>query len=113
MKKLIEIKSDCLDIVERIKSIDNAYFVMFNLSNNTFELHDKSQRRTFVFTFPYDALDERAYLYVLKTRVQNSDKIFDEIEQKNKNRDKAIKKEILNDFEEKLYDSKRDFKVGL
>ena len=113
MKKLIEIKSDCLDIVERIKSIDKDYYVVFNLSNNTYELHDRSQKWTYTLTFPYDCLDERAYLYVLKTRVQNSDKIFEEIEENNKQREKAVKKEILNDFEEKLYDSKRDFKVGL
>ena len=114
MKQAFEIDSDCLDIIKRLKEIDEDYFVMFEPSTKTFQLHNHSQKRnTFCLAFPFDTLDERAVDLTLKTRVQNSDKIFEEIEENNKQREKAVKKEILNDFEEKLYDSKRDFKVGL
>ena len=105
MKRSIEICSDCLDIVERIKSIDKNYFVVFNLDNQKFELHDStSGRQTYCLTFPFDVLDERAYLHVLKTRVQNSDLIFDEIDRHNKQLQQKQIKQVLNDFKEKMYD---------
>ena len=105
-KKLFEIESDCLDIVRRIRSIDKDYFVMFNLENKTFELHNHAQGKgTFCLTFPFDVLDERAVDFTRKTRVQNSDALFEEMERQNIALEKAKAKQILNDFEEKLYDS--------
>ncbi len=99
MKKSFEITSDCLDIVKRIKEIDEDYFVVFDLSENKFQLHNHSQwKNTYCLTFPFDALDERAYFLTLKTRVQNSDKLFAEMEEENKKLEKAKIKEVLNDF---------------
>jgi len=113
-KRSFEIESDCLDIVKRIKSIDKDYFVVFNLNDKKFELHHRSQKKkTYCLTFPYDVLDERAYLYTLKTRVQNSDEIFKEIDRMNLQWQKAQTKKVLNDFEEKLYDSQRNNKISL
>lgn len=106
MKKSFEIESDCLDIVQRIKAIDSSYFVVYNLENNSFELHSHEQRAsTYCLTFPFDVLDERSVLYTLKTRVQNSDKLFEEMERQNKELEKTNIKQIFNDFEEKMYDS--------
>lgn len=105
MKKLFEIKSDCLDIVQRIKSIDADYFVVFNEDSAKYELHSLGQANTYCLTFPFDALDERAYVHTLKTRVQNSDEIFRRLEEENVRLEKAKTKQILNDFKEKLYDS--------
>ncbi len=99
MKKLFEISSDCLDIVQRIKSIDNNYFVLYNLEQDKFELHNHSQvGNSYCLTFPYDTLDERAYLFTLKTRVQNSDKIFAEMDEDNKKLEEKQIKEVLNGF---------------
>lgn len=106
MRKLLKVDSDCLGIVERIKAVDADYFVVYNLDNNKFELHNSGQgRNSYCLTFPYDALDERAYLYVLKTRVQNSDELFERMEAKNAKLQKEQIKQIFNDFKEKLYDS--------
>ena len=106
MKKSFEIESDCLDIVSRIKSIDNDYFVMYNLDKNKFELHNHSQlKNTYCLTFPFETLDERAYIHTLKTRVQNSDEIFAKIDEFNKQLEKEQTKQVLKDFEEKIYDS--------
>ncbi len=105
-RKLFEIESDCLDIVKRIRAIDKDYFVMFNLDSKKFELHNHAQGKgTFCLTFPFDVLDERAVTFTLKTRVQNSDALFEELEAENRALEKAKAKEILNNFEEKLYDS--------
>ncbi len=106
MKKLFEIESDCLGILERLKAIDEDYFIVRNLDKNTFEVHNRKQpKNTYCLTIPYDVLDERTVSLVLKTRIQNSDEIFREIERENSKREKAVIKEVLNDFKEKLYDS--------
>ena len=104
-KKLFEIESDCLDIVRRIRSIDKDYFVMFNLDSKKFELHNHAQGKgTYCLTFPFDVLDERAVDFTKKTRVENSDALFEEMEAENRALERAKMKQILNDFEEKLYD---------
>ncbi len=106
MKQSFEIESDCLDIVGRIKAIDKDYFVVFDLPTKMFQLHNHGQGRcTYCLTFPFDCLDERAVDFTLKTRVQNSDALFEEMEAENKRLQLAKAKEILNDFKEKLYDS--------
>lgn len=105
MKKSFIIESDCLDIVQRIKTIDKDYFVEFNLQTGKFELHHAGQAKgTYCLTFPFDVLDERAYLHVLKTKVQNSDALFEEMERQNKLLEKRQINQILNDFKENLYD---------
>ncbi len=105
-KKLFEIESDCLDIVKRIRTIDKNYFVMFNPDTRQFELHNHAQGKgTYCLTFPFDVLDERAISFTLKTRVQNSDALFEEMEAENRAIEQANIKAVLNNFEEKLYDS--------
>ncbi len=99
MKKSFEIESDCLDIVRRIKAIDADYFVMFDTSSKRFQLHSRAQgASTYCLTFPYDTLDERAVCQVLKTRVQNSEQLFKELEEENAKNQRAATKKILNDF---------------
>lgn len=106
MKKSFKIESDCLDIVQRIKAIDENYFVMYNLNTQKYELHNSEQKqRTYCLTFPFDTLDERAYLHVLKTRVQNADKIFKELDRQNKLLEQKQINQVLNDFKERFYDS--------
>ncbi|MDE6583089.1 MAG: hypothetical protein K2K31_00345 [Clostridia bacterium] len=106
MKKLFKIESDCLDIVSRLKAIDKDYFVVFNEDSCKFEVHNSSQfQNTLCLILPFDVLDERTIDMVLKTRVQNADKLFQEMEEENKKLEKTQIKQILNDFEEKFYDS--------
>lgn len=106
MKSSFEIESDCLDIIKRIKAIDEDYFVVFDLDKKKFELHNKSQGgNTYCLTFPFDTLDERAVTLVLKTRVQNSDALFEEMQRENEKQEKDNIKKIWNDFKETLYDS--------
>lgn len=104
MKKSFEIESDCLEIVRRIKDIDEQYFVKFDPEKHKFELHHRAQRNTYCLTFPFDQLDERAVSYVLKTRVQNSDEIFKSMEEENRKLRERQVKEILEDFKEGMHD---------
>lgn len=106
MKRSFEIESDCLDITKRIKAVDEDYFVLFDLDKKKFELHNKSQGgNAYCLTFPFDSLDERAVTLVLKTRVQNSDALFEEMQRENEKQEKDNIKKIWNDFKETLYDS--------
>ena len=106
MKKSFEIESDCLEIIRRIQQMDSDYFVKYNIDDHAFELHNRAQfGGTYCLTFPFDALDERCVDYVRKTRVQNSDALFDEMERENELLKKRQEKEVLKDFEEKLYES--------
>ena len=105
MKKTFEIYSDCLDIVKRIKAIDKDYFVMYNPDTSKFELHNKSQRNSYCLAFPFDTLDDRAVAWTLKTRVQNADEIFKQMEKENERiRQKAVT-DVLNKVKERVYDS--------
>lgn len=106
MKRSIEIESDCLCIVERIKAIDKDYYVVYNLDKKCFELHSHLQAgNSYCLTFPFDTLDERCVDFVLKTRVQNSDMLFEEMERENAINEKRQIKKILNDLGEKIYDN--------
>ncbi|MBQ7327984.1 MAG: hypothetical protein IJX00_03420 [Clostridia bacterium] len=106
MKRLFEICDDCLGVIERLKQIDKDYVLMRNVDRGVFELHNLSQRgNSYCLSFAYEQIDERMIVDVLKTRVENSEALFREMEAENqKNRQRQIK-QILNDFEEKIYDS--------
>lgn len=106
MKKLLKIESDCLDIIKRIQTIDKNYFVAINLDTKKYELHNSGQLyNSYCLTLPFDCLDERAYLHVLKTRVQNSDALFEEMDRQNKLLEKKQIEQVLNNFKERFYDS--------
>lgn len=105
-RRLFEVESDCLFIVQRLREIDESYFVMFNLDTKKFELHSHAQKKkTYCLTFPFETLDERALVLARKTRVENSDKIFEEMERQNKLLQEKAQRQILNNFKEKLYES--------
>ena len=106
MKRLFEICDDCLGVIERLKQIDKDYVLMRNADRGVFELHNLAQRgNSYCLSFAYEQIDERMIVDVLKTRVENSDALFREMEAENrKNQERQIK-QILNDFEEKIYDS--------
>ena len=106
MKRLFEICDDCLGVVERLKQRDKDYVLMRNADRGVFELHNLAQRgNSYCLSFAYEQIDERMIVDVLRTRVENSDALFREMEAENrKNQERQIK-QILNDFEEKIYDS--------
>ena len=89
--KLIKIDSDVFDISKRIKEIDKDYYIVYNLKTNKFEVHNSSQNlNSYALTCPYEKLDKRLLDYTMKTRICNSDKLLDEID----NHNRKIEKEI-------------------
>lgn len=105
MKRCFVVESDCLGIVERLKEVDKDYFLVFDLDAQKFQLHNRSQKgETYCLTFPFEKIDERMVDFARKTRVQNSDALFEEIEKENKLQMQKALSTTTNAFKEKLYD---------
>jgi len=79
----IKIESDVYDIVERIKEIDDGYFIVFNTDRNCFELHNSKQLDSYCLKIPYEFLDERVLSLIYGTLISNIDNIVEDIDNNN------------------------------
>lgn len=103
MKNLIQIFTDPFFICQRLKEIDRSYFVMFDLEKKNYQLHSSEQRgNSYCLTFPFDYLDARAVEHARKTRVENEEKIIEEIDRENKRLEKKLINEEINRLKEAL-----------
>lgn len=93
----ILIVNDLFNISNRLKQIDNKYFVMFNKNTKKFEIHYKQNSNTLQLVVPYSNLDKRTVNLVLKTRVENKKKLFDEMEKHNIKLEKEKNKKIYEE----------------
>ena len=106
MKRFFVVDSDCLGIVQRLKEIDKDYFLVYDISGSVYKLYSKSGLSfDHCLTFPFGCIDERMVDLALKTRVQNSDSLFEEIERENEKNNKQILSATINAFKERLYES--------
>lgn len=89
--KYERIESDLYGIVERLKEIDDSYFVLRERKSGRLELHCRSQRgKTHALFFPRKTLDCRDIELVLRTRRERADKLIGELERENREREKRI-----------------------
>lgn len=103
MKNLIQIFTDPFFICQRLKEIDRSYFVMFDFEKKNYQLHSSEQRgNSYCLTFPFDCLDARAVEHARKTRVENEEKIIEEIDRENKRLEKKLINEEINRLKEAL-----------
>ncbi|MEG2159471.1 MAG: hypothetical protein RRY18_06275, partial [Clostridia bacterium] len=66
------------------RAIDSAYKVYYNGRLCRYEIHNINQKgNTLCLVAPYDELDARCVDLVLKTRRENADKLFDEMDRDN------------------------------
>ena len=100
---LYQINNDLFDIANRIKQIDDKYFIVFNTARKKFEVHYKRNKNTYELTIPFEQLDARAVEFVRKTRMQNKQKILEEINNNNallkEKEQKQIKENIRRIYE--------------
>lgn len=90
MKNLIAITDDLFDIANRLKAIDQNYRVFFNVETQKFEVHNMAQHfGTLAFVVPFDELDARTVQYARFTRVENAQKLFDEVDKHNQSLEKS------------------------
>ena len=80
----VVIEGDLFDITARLKSIDDGYFIVYDKSAGAFEVHNSKQRGDpFSLRIPYSCLDCRTVDLVQKTRAENAQKLFEEMERQN------------------------------
>jgi len=78
------ISTDLYNIGNRIREIDNSYFIAFNYKTKKFELHAKNKRGgSLCLVLPFNKLDNRTLDYARRTRVENAAKLLKEIELNN------------------------------
>ena len=98
----LEIKSDALGIIKRLKAWNKQYSVFYNFKKNKFELYlteTNLKPKRYCLTFPFNALDERIIEYTLKSEIQNRDAVLKEIETHNA---KLLAKEQKNKIKEAI-----------
>lgn len=79
----IKIESDVFDIVDRIKEIDDGYFIIYDTQKNKFEIHNKNQPNTYCFISKYDDLCNGVIDEIITSSVYNIDNIIEEIDRNN------------------------------
>lgn len=80
----IEIINHVFNIPERLREIERDYFVVYDTLADKYEVHSKANiGNTYCLTIPYDQLDARTIEYVRKTRKENADTLFKEMERDN------------------------------
>ena len=101
---LYQIRNDLFEISNRIKQIDNNYYIVFNTARKKFEVHYNRSKNTYELTIPFDELDARTVEFVRKTRMQNKQKILEEIKNNNAlleaKKQKQIKENIRRIYED-------------
>ena len=91
---LIELKTDALNIVDRLKEIDKSYYLVFNTITGKYEVHSNNQIGcSYCLTCPHAALDERLVELTKKTRRENLSELLRQIDIEN---EKLEKQNIQN-----------------
>lgn len=88
----IKIENDVFEITQRIKEIDEGYYIVFDTKKQMYELHNYMQPNTYCLTIPYDNLDSRLIDLLLYTNISNIDNIINDIDNNNSN----IERNALN-----------------
>lgn len=77
---MTEIKEDLFDIVNKIKSIDSNYKVFRNHYKHRYEIYYQcGLNLNLELVVPHDELDARTINLLNKSKVENADLIFEEI----------------------------------
>ena len=96
---IIKIETDVYFIAQRLRGIDNNYFVVYNTKTKKYEIHYSGQiGGSFCLSLPYDVLDERAIEMVYKTKIENAKKLFNEIEKDNQLKIKKQQNQTVENF---------------
>lgn len=86
---LIEINGDLFDIAGRLKEIDSRYTVCRNVKLNRFEIYADGVLQIAV---PFDRLDARTLELVRSTRLENAERLMEQIDQDNARLEKSLQK---------------------
>ena len=83
-EKYIPVNSDSMEILTRLKEIDESYFVLLNRENGHFEVHSSRQADdSFCLTLPGRFLDAGCLTYVRQYRRERIREIMEEMDREN------------------------------
>ena len=106
MKNQTIVHSDTYYIAQRLKEIDNSYYIVFNFDKGKFEIHSSNQTGdSYCLTVPYPILDERVLELVRKTSSKNLDNVIDQMEQENQEMENKRIKETVEILKEVIHES--------
>lgn len=96
------IQNDLFDIAYRVKEIDSNYYIVFNKIKKRFEVHNSGQKDSYCLTVPYDELDARTLDFVNKTKIENAEKLYREMDLHN---EMVKKEECKKIFDKAMYET--------
>ena len=100
---LIKIENDIFFLAERLRDIDEGYFVALNTKTKNFEVHNKNQPiSTFCLLVPKNKLNPSLLEYVRKTRSSRQKKLIEQIERENAKIQKRNEQNIILEAAEKF-----------
>lgn len=96
----IKIESDVFNIINRIKEIDENYYIVYNTNSKKFEVHNSGNVNSYCLTIPYKNLDVRTIELIHKTAIRNYDKVIKQMDEENERlQEKEINKaKEINDY---------------
>lgn len=95
MKIIIE--NDVFDIANRLKEIDETYYILYDKIKCRYEVWSKDIVNILCFVVPYNTLDARTIMYAQKTNSNNAQKLFEEIEKNNNDKNMYIQNKISDE----------------
>lgn len=102
-RERIAVTSDVYRISERIKEIDEDYFIMLNRQTQRFEVHVRGQACTLGCELPFEELDARTIEYVRAHHASRMQAILREMEREEATRE-AEKRAKLDEVRERAAD---------
>ncbi len=100
------VTGDLYSITNRLKEIDDGYFIYYSYKNRRYEVHNKNQRgRTLSLVLPYTSLDERTVRLVRKTRSERMEKLIKQMDEENARLEKECMQELIKNKQNEIEDA--------
>ncbi len=104
-KNRVPVRSNALSIPQRLKEMDEGYFVMFNTALQKFEIwHRGNGEGILECMLPYDALDARALRHIREHRIERQEQLMREVEEHNR----LLEERVKNEWFQKAADRTRE-----
>ena len=89
---LVKIENDAFNVAQRIKAINSGYYLVYNTGAHRYEVHNAKQHgSTFCITCD-DGINEKVIFKLRKTKIENMQKLLDEIEKSNFDYEQELKR---------------------
>lgn len=97
------VTGDLYSIADRLKEIDDGYFVYYSYKNRRYEVHNRYQRgHTLSLVLPYKSLDERTLRLVRKTRSERMESLVKQMEVENARIEKEQIRQLVKQKEDEF-----------